>query len=62
MNTKQIIKSLKTITAELSKITSILEKTQVNKKPRIKKNKPEIIYHDDEFDEYINRIIRNGGL
>jgi len=62
MNTKQIIKSVKTITAELSKITSILEKTQVNKKTRIKKNKPEIIYHDDEFDEYINRIIRNGGL
>jgi len=62
MNTKQIIKSLKTITAELSKITSILEKTHVNKKPHIKKNNPEIIYHDDEFDEYINRIIRNGGL
>jgi cupin superfamily acireductone dioxygenase involved in methionine salvage len=62
MNTKQIIKSIKTITAELSKITSILEKTQVNQKPRIKKNKTEIIDHDDEFDEYINRIIRNGGL
>lgn len=59
MNTKQIIKSIKTITAELSKITSILEKTQVNKKQHIKKNNPEIIYPDDE---YINRIIRNGGL
>jgi hypothetical protein len=62
MNTKQIIKSIKTITVELSKITSILEKTQINKKPLIKKNKTEIIDHDDEFDEYINRIIRNGGL
>ena len=53
MKTKQIIKSIKKITVELSKIKRVLEKTQI-------KVKPDVIY--DDFDEHIKRIIRNGGL
>ena len=59
MKTKQIIKSINTITVELSKIKRVLEKTQINVNPPIKV-KSDVIY--DDFDEYIKRIIRNGGL
>jgi len=53
MKTSQIIKSIRTITIELSKIKRLLEKTQI-------KVKSDVIY--DDFDEHIKRIIRNGGL
>lgn len=59
MNTKQIIKSIKIISTELRKINGILEATQKTIKPHIKKTKSKIDNYDDE---YIQRIIRNGGL
>jgi hypothetical protein len=60
MNTKQILKSLKKITCEITKVEKILkQKHEYKSNQYVKKIKPEVIHCDDE---YIKRIIRNGGL